>query len=637
VLSAFDRDAERQRLLTRRTLVLGGLKAAAVSALAGRLYYLQVVESDRYTTLAEDNRISLRLIAPPRGLIVDRNGVPLAVNEQNFRLILVSERAGDVERTLDQIAQLIAITESDRKRILRDIQRSRAFAPITVRENLGWEEVSAIEVNLPDLPGVSIDVGQVRSYPFGEATAHFTGYVGAVSEQELQGAEDPLLTLPGFRIGKSGVEKLHDLALRGSAGTLQLEVNAVGRVVRELSRMEGQPGRQVTLTIDAKLQHYAQQRLASEVSASAVIMDVQTGGIQAWASHPSYDPNQFSMGISGDLWRSLSANEAKPLINKVLAGEYPPGSTFKMIVGLAALEAGISPDARVFCPGHYTFGGHRFHCWKKHGHGAVDMYRAIAHSCDVYFYDVSRRVGIDRIASMARRFGLGQRTEVDLPGERAGIMPDTKWKKAKLREPWYEGETLVASIGQGYITTTPLQLAVMTARIANGGFAVQPHITKRIEALHEEKTSWPEIGVDPKHLDLVRRAMSAVTNEPGATAYGARIQTPGMEMAGKTGTVQVRRISKAERATGVKKGEDLPWKYRDHAMFVAFAPVHAPKFACAVVVEHGIAGGRVAAPIARDILAECQLLNSARTSVAEARAPAPPDTPGPAPSGERRP
>ncbi|MFC7333437.1 penicillin-binding protein 2 [Rhodocista pekingensis] len=629
MLSAFDRDAERQRVLTRRTLVLGGLQAAAVSALVARLYYLQIVESDKYSMLAEENRISLRLVAPPRGLIVDRYGVPLAVNEQNFRLLLTSERAGDVDLILEQVAGLVPLGDADYRRIRRDIQRSRSFMPVTVRENLTWDQVSAVEVNLPDLPGISIDVGQVRSYPFGEATAHVLGYVGAVTEKELEGAEDPLLTLPGFRTGKSGIERAHDLALRGTGGTVQLEVNAVGRVVRELSRNDGQPGREVALTIDAKLQHYVQQRLSAEQSAAAVVMDVHSGGIQALCSSPSFDPNQFAMGISLDLWKRLTADETSPLTNKVIAGLYAPGSTFKMIVALAALEHGIvGPDFRVFCPGHYELGSHRFHCWKKGGHGAMSMHDAIKHSCDTYFYEVSRRVGVDRIAEMARRFGLGQPTEIDLPGERGGLVPDSRWKRERLKAGWYEGETLIVSIGQGYMLATPIQLAVMQSRLVNGGFAVRPHLTRSVEGQEQERTQWPSIGVRPENLAVIARAMAAVTMEPGGTAFAQRITQPDMAMGGKTGTSQVRRISMAERATGVRKNEDLPWRERDHALFVGYAPVQSPRYAVAVIVEHGGGGGKVAAPIGRDILLECQMLDAMR--IAPAQAAALPVRPAPA-------
>ncbi|AIB12127.1 penicillin-binding protein 2 [Azospirillum baldaniorum] len=618
-----DRDTDRYRLLTRRAAVLGGLKLAGLSALVGRLYYLQVVESARFTMLAEENRISLRLVAPSRGTIVDRFGAPLAVNQQNYRVVVVSERTRNIQDTLDKISKIVPLTDGDRRRVMRELHRKRRFVPVTVRENLTWEQVATIEMNTPDLPGVAIEVGEIRHYPEAEATAHILGYVGAVSEAELNG--DPVLSLPGFRIGKAGMEKYHEKALRGTAGTSQLEVNAVGRVIRELSRDEGQPGREVQLTIDIGLQKFVQQRLAQEVSASCVVMDVHTGGIYALCSHPSYDPNQFTMGISAELWEELLSNQATPLNNKAVAGQYPPGSTFKPVVALAALESGlISRNHSVFCPGHMDLGDHRFHCWKKGGHGTVDVVGALRHSCDVWFYDVSRRIGIDRIAEMANRFDMGQLTGLDLPHERPGLIPSIDWKKGALGKPWAQGETLIAAIGQGYVLSTPMQLVAMTARLANGGFAVKPHLTKQIKALSGEQTSWPPIGVKKENLDLVLRGLYEVTNAPNGTAYKSRITEPGYEMAGKTGSAQVRRITMAERSTGVKKNEDLPWRERDHALFISYAPVSSPRYACAVFVEHGGGGSTAAAPIARDILLECQKRDPGRAAVAESAPPPPP-------------
>lgn len=618
-----DRDTDRYRLLTRRAAVLGGLKLAGLSALVGRLYYLQVVESARFTMLAEENRISLRLVAPSRGTIVDRFGAPLAMNQQNYRVVVVSERTRNIQDTLDKISKIVPLTDGDRRRVMRELHRKRRFVPVTVRENLTWEQVATIEMNTPDLPGVAIEVGEIRHYPEADATAHILGYVGAVSEAELNG--DPVLSLPGFRIGKAGMEKYHEKALRGTAGTSQLEVNAVGRVIRELSRDEGQPGREVQLTIDIGLQKFVQQRLGQEVSAAAVVMDVHTGGIYALCSHPSYDPNQFTMGISAELWEELLSNQATPLNNKAVAGQYPPGSTFKPVVALAALESGIiSRNHTVFCPGHMDLGDHRFHCWKKGGHGTVDVVGALRHSCDVWFYDVSRRIGIDRIAEMANRFDMGQLTGLDLPHERPGLIPSIDWKKGALGKPWAQGETLIAAIGQGYVLSTPMQLVAMTARLANGGFAVKPHLTKQIKALSGEQTTWPPIGVKKENLDLVLRGLYEVTNAPNGTAYKSRITEPGYEMAGKTGSAQVRRITMAERSTGVKKNEDLPWRERDHALFISYAPVSSPRYACAVFVEHGGGGSTAAAPIARDILLECQKRDPGRAAVAESAPPPPP-------------
>ena len=602
-------DVERQRAFSRRGLLLGGAQALLLTGLAARMYYLQVVEADRYKTLAEDNRINLRLLPPPRGRILDRFGYALASNRQNFRVVLVREQAGDVERVLNALSQLMALDEYDYKRVLREVSRKRGFVPVTVRENLTWDEMSRVEVNGPDLPGVSIEMGQIRDYPYASSMSHVLGYVAAVAERDLTG--DPLLELPGFRIGKNGIEQKYDLALRGSAGNSQIEVNAYGRVIRELKREEGKPGDELVLTVDGGLQTFVHQRLMSEKSASAVVMDTETGDVLALASVPSYDPNAFNIGLTVKQWNDLINDPLKPLNNKAIAGLYAPGSTFKMIVALAALKAGIGPDHRAFCPGFMTLGRARFHCWKRHGHGWVDMIRGIQHSCDIFFYDVSRKVGVDNIAAMARIFGLGEPVGIDLYGEKGGVIPTRDWKLANIGEPWQGGETLVASIGQGFVLTTPLQLAVMTARLATGK-AVVPRLTRGVRAENEHPAAPPPapdfapLDVPEAHLALMREAMDAVSNHPRGTAYRARIEDEGWELAGKTGTSQVRRITMAERAVGVTKNEHLPWRRRDHALFVSYAPVHKPRYCCAVVVEHGGGGSKVAAPIARDILIETQ-------------------------------
>ncbi|MCH7795634.1 MAG: penicillin-binding protein 2 [Proteobacteria bacterium] len=608
-------DNERSKSFTRRTLLVGGGQAALFAVLAGRMYYLQVVESDRYAMLAEDNRINLRLLPPPRGRIVDRFGVPLAVNQQNYRVVLVREQARDVERTLDALARVVELSEYDYERILREAKRKRAFVPVNVRDYLSWEEVSRIEVNAPDLPGVNIEVGQTRNYPFGESMTHVLGYVSSVSEREQTG--DPLLELPGFRIGKQGAEKQHDLQLRGSAGTSHLEVNALGRVIREVRREEGKPGRDLVLTLDAGLQTFVHDRLKGERSAAAVVLDALNGDVLALVSSPGYDPNIFNTELSRQTWNALVRDPLSPLTNKAIAGHYAPGSTFKMMVALAGLEAGISPDTTAYCPGFMRLGKGRFHCWKRGGHGRVNMYQGIQQSCDVFFYDLSRKVGIDRIAAMAKRFGLGAPVGIDLPGERGGAIPTRAWKRANFGEAWQGGETLVSAIGQGFVLTTPLQLAVMVARIANGGYAVRPRLTRPLaprgeeaepSAVEEVETAeaFPSLGIPEAHMRFIHTAMDLVTNSRRGTARRARIKEEGWEMAGKTGTSQVRRITMAERAAGITKNKDLPWRRRDHALFVAFAPVHSPRYACAVVVEHGGGGSKVAAPIVRDILTETQ-------------------------------
>ena len=613
-------------MFSRRAAILAGGKAVLLSGLAARMYYLQVIEADRYRMLAEENRINLRLLPPPRGHIIDRFGVALADNQQNYRVLLSAEDTPDVEATLDVLAQIIPLSSGERHRILRDLKRNRRFVPVTVRENLDWKQVAQIEVNAPELPGINIDVGQSRHYPFGPETAHVLGYVAAVSPKETTG--DPLLELPGFRIGKAGVEKVHDLQLRGSGGSSQVEVNAYGHVIRELSRQDGLPGEEVTLTVDLELQKMATERFGEE-SGAAVVLDIHNGDVLALVSTPGFDPNAFNRGLSQEEWRDLTSNPKLPLTNKAVSGQFPPGSTFKMIVLLAALEKGvIGPENKIQCTGEMELGNATFHCWKKGGHGWMDGFNAIMQSCDVYFYEVAKRTGINRIAAMARRFGLGNTLGIDLPGEKSGLIPTREWKKKAMGGVWHQGETVLAGIGQGYLLATPLQMAVMAARLANGGNVVTPRLTRpgpvpvpddpgrAVEDESRTRQSGKEsLSLIPAHLELVRDAMMAVTERPMGTAFKARIKELGKEMAGKTGTVQVRRITKSEREHGVYKNKDLPWRERDHAMFVGFAPVDAPRYAVSVVVEHGGGGSSVAAPIARDILAEAQRRKSARPGI----------------------
>ncbi len=602
------RDSERHKLFSRRAAMLAGGKALLLSTLVGRMYYLQVVESKRYKTLADENRINLRLLAPPRGRIVDRFGRAMADNQQNYRAVVIPEQAGDLSITLDLLSKIIPMADKDWRRILREAKRKRAFVPITVRENLSWGDVARIEVNTPDLPGVLIDVGQSRNYIYGSEATHVMGYVAAVSEKEI--TDDPLLELPGFRIGKAGIEKVYDMQLRGAGGSSQVEVNALGRVIRELARQEGQPGNEVRLTINLDLQRFVSKLLGNE-SASVVVVDVHSGDVLAMVSSPSFDPNMFNKGLDQAQWDTLIHNEKSPLTNKAISGQYSPGSTFKMAVALAALEKGsITPETKIHCSGSTKLGNAEFHCWKRGGHGSVNMEEAIEQSCDVYFYETARRAGIDRISAMGERLGMGKSLNLGLPGEKHGLMPTRKWKMGALSEPWQMGETMIAGIGQGYVLTTPLQLAIMTSRIANGGFQVSPRlvIDEKTEDAPDDETELKSIGVAPEYLQIVKNGMNRVVNGEKGTAKRSRISKAGMEMAGKTGTVQVRRISKLERETGVLKNDELPWKERDHALFVGYGPVENPRFAVSVVVEHGGSGSGAAAPLARDILLEAQKL-----------------------------
>jgi penicillin-binding protein 2 len=483
-----------------------------------------------------------------------------------------------------------------------------------VHDNLTRDQMDVIAVHTPEMPGVDIDAGEVRAYPYGETTAHILGYVGAASQNEIDEDDDAkILSAPGFRIGKNGVEKQYEERLRGQAGDVEMEVNAHGRVVQELMRHNPAAGDELTLALDIGLQQFVQQRLAREEGAAAVVLDIHTGEVLSLASQPSFDPNLFTYGIGQEDWDKLNTDLHSPLLNKVITGVYAPGSTFKPVVAMAALEADVvDPDARIYCPGFYEFGDHKFHCWKHGGHGHVNMVEAIAGSCDTYFYDLGHKTGIDKIQAMAHRFGLGQKLGIDLPHERPGFVPSRDWKQSTHHQSWQQGETLIAAIGQGYMLTSPLQLAIMAARLANGGYAINPHVTRKIGDKITVPAIVPSMGLNPRHLALVCDGLAAVINSQQGTAYAARITKEGMEFAGKTGTAQVRHISEAEHEEGVTKNEALPWKERDHALFAGFAPVGNPRYAIAVIVEHGGSGAHEAAPIARDILLECQTRGEAR-------------------------
>ena len=611
------RDTNRQKQFTRRAAIVAGGQTMLLAAIAGRMYQLQLLESDRYTVLADENRVSLRLLAPTRGRILDRFGVALADNRQDYHLALVAEQAGDILATLDALGMLIEIGEADHRRVLREVRRKHSFVPVVVRANLSWDEMARIEVAIPELPGVSIDQGVTRHYSFGESAAHVVGYVAAVAEEELDG--DPLLELPDFRIGKSGVEKSQDQELRGTAGTSQVEVNAFGRVVRELTRVTGKPGHDVVTTLDMAIQEFATRRCSAEQSVSSVLLDAVTGDILALVSVPGFDPVPFTTGLAPAMWQQLAHDPRKPLVNKVIAGVYPPGSTFKPMVAAAALTAGVlTPQTSFTCPGYLTLGNATFHCWRHDGHGTLRLRDAIKKSCDVFFYETARRVGIDRLAAMARRFGFGGLLGTDFPGQRPGLIPSREWKLAATGTQWSQGETVIAGIGQGSVLATPLQLATMVARLITGR-AVMPRLVRPEGLMRqggERLADFPALGVDPRALALIRDGMNAVVNEQGGTAYAARIVEPAFAMGGKSGTSQVRHISEYAREHGPRRARQIAWKDRDHALFVAFAPVAAPRYVCATVVEHGgISGGggsAVAAPICHDVLLEAQRRDPAR-------------------------
>ena len=594
---------ESARKIRRRGLIMGGLQAGLLGILALRMRYLQVDEADEYRLLAEENRINVRLLPPARGLIFDRNGVLIAGNAQNYRVVLVREDAGDVDAVLQKLVSLVPIPPDSLRKAAKELKRRSDFVPVTVADQLSWDDIATVAVNAPALPGVTPEVGLSRSYPLRDDFAHVVGYVGPVSEYDLSRLDDkdPLLEIPKFQIGKVGVEQRLERSLRGSAGFKRIEVNAVGRVMRELDRDEGKSGDNVQLSINARLQNFVHARMAGE-SAAAVIIDTENGDIVAMASTPAFDPNKFVRGISSADYRVLTGDKYRPLANKAVHGTYPPGSTYKMVTTLAAMEAGlVSAEETVYCPGYRVVAGRRFHCWKSSGHGNMNMHDALAQSCDVYFYDMAERIGIERMSGMARRLGLGERFDIATSGIAGGLIPSREWKMANQGADWMVGDSVNAVIGQGFVATSPLQLAVMTARLATGR-SVTPRLLRSVNGIEQPSGAGLPLDVPEHALNAARQGMISVSNQRRGTAYRSRVENPALRIAGKTGTSQVRNITAAERASGVIKNEDLPWERRDHALFVSFGPVDAPRYAAAVVVEHGGGGSTAAAPVARDIM-----------------------------------
>lgn len=599
-------ESKKLPILTRRSFVLSGLGITVSTILLARLYHLQFLQGDRYRTLADGNRIKLHLTPPLRGTITDRQGVPLATNEQNYRMLLRTDQSNDLEKTLHTINALVSLDDQKVADILKSRRPGRYAPPILLKEYLTWDEVARVEFYSASIPGLVIEIGQVRHYPYDAAFAHVVGYVGKITEDNLDDRD--LLKLPDFKVGIEGIEKRLELDLRGKPGVKEVEVNVHGQVVRELNATLSTPGKDVHLTLNQHLQSYSYNLLRDE-SAACVVMDLERGDILMQLSEPAFDPNQFSMGITSKYWKALRSNKKVPLMNKAIYGQYPPGSTFKMLVGLAALESGImNAGSTVYCPGHFFLGNHRFNCWKPGGHGTMDLRNAIAHSCDTYFYTAAQRIGIERIAEMCRTFGLGQKYDLPVGAQSSGIVPDPQWKRARFNQPWQAGDTVNAAIGQGYVLTTPLQLAIMTARLATGK-NIQPRLViPETELIDSPLPVWDSLPVTEANLKVVQEGMWRVTNSPGGTAYGRRIHDPKYAMSGKTGTAQVRRIT--------VRGQDqnsIPWEFRHHALFVGYAPADKPRYACALIVEHG-GGGGLAATYVRDILHTTQKIDAGKRS-----------------------
>ncbi len=578
-------DAQQGYSFSRRAVFLGAAQAALGLVLAGRMTWLAVYENDKYKLLAESNRVNLTLIPPRRGWIVDRRGVPIANNRTDFRVDIIPDRLENKGRVLTALRDLLALTAEDIARIEGDLKGAAGFQPVQVAENLDWERFAAVSVRLPELPGVAPTRGFARNYPAGAAVGHLVGYVGAATAEQFKETKDPLLVTPGFKLGKDGLEKMLESELRGKAGAKRVEVTARGKLVRELATRPDEPGKNVRLTIDAGLQEYAARRLGTE-SGSITVFDVTNGDILAMVSMPCYDPNAFSDGISRTEWAMLSTDDHLPLMNKTLQGLYPPGSTFKPATALAILGAGIDPKRVVYCNGGYQLGNRRFGCLGRHG--LMTMHTAIARSCNTYFYTMGREIGIDPIAVAARKLGFGAEFKLPLPSQRYGTMPDTAWKLRRYKQEWTQADTLNAAIGQGYVLVSPFQLALSAARVASSRELIPSLVVGK--SAPPRRLDFPE-----EHLAIVRSGMDEVVNGHG-TAGASKLQLDGIRMGGKTGTAQVRRIMDRNR------GQGGDWKFRDHGLFVCFAPVENPRYAASVVIEHGLGGARAAAPVAKDVL-----------------------------------
>jgi len=608
---------ERQGSFLRRTFVVGGLTALGGLALTGRLAQLQVIQADQYATMASNNQFNFRLVPPPRGRILDRGGVVIAGNRPSFRVLVVRDETRDLDQTLDLLGRLLPDTMDRRRSIIRDVNAAPRFSPVPVKSDLTWEEFARVNLYANELPGVMADMNEARYYPFGGAFAHVIGYVAKPNDRDIKAIEDrgekvpEILYNPGFRIGRQGVEKSFDTDLRGEAGGNRVEVDARGRVVAEDigGSRPAVPGKDVVLTLDADVQNRALE-VYGEESGGCVVMDIRNGDILCMVSAPSFDPNMFVGGVPSRVYGALRDYERKPLLDKAIYGSFPPGSTFKMTTALALLDAGVDPTERVVCTGGYRYGNRTFRCWKRGGHGAMDMHNAIKNSCDTYFYHLCNRAGVDRIARVAEDLGFHQTYEIGIAGQSKGTMPSRAWKAdyaRRTRNPhpdagtWYPGETLSVAIGQGAVSTTALQLAVMTSRLANGRKAVTPRLVKSVGGVERPAAGAArDLPFSREHLDIVRGGMVAVANDVTGTAYRAsQLGLGDIQMAGKTGTAQSR-----DYRPGESRGpRNADWTRRDHAIFVAFAPHDAPRYAIALIIQHAPAGGAAdAAPKAREIM-----------------------------------
>jgi penicillin-binding protein 2 len=588
--------------------ILSGFFILLITLYGLRLYYLQIIKGEFFLNQAENNRIRIEPVSAPRGIIYDRQGTVLVDNRPAYHVYLVREKV-NVQEIIKKLSAFCNVPEENLKAVLEKNRRMPLFKPIRLMSDINWDCLAKIEANSYRLPGVYVDVEPVRSYRFPGMASHILGYLGEITEEELAKPEYADYS-GGDDIGRTGIEKSYEKVLRGSRGIREVEVDALGRKLRVLDEKDPTPGHAIWLTIDAHIQYKAEE-LMKDLEGAVVAIDVKTGAVRAMVSSPTFDENLFVKGISPDDWKRLNSDPRHPLLNRAIQSAYPPGSTIKPFIALAGLQEGLIGKAdRVNCPGFFRFGNRDYRCWKKGGHGGVDLYRAIAESCDVYFYSLGNRLGITKLSTYFRMFNFGSPTGIEIPGEKSGIVPDPEWKLRFLRQPWHKGETISVSIGQGYLSVTPLQLAVAYGAIASDGILRKPFLVEKIEGEEKSKNHVPEtksIPIKPEYIKMVKAGLEGVVKDPKGTAH--RIWKETMPIAGKTGTAQV--IKFAERVENESK---IPKQFRDHAWFAGYAPSSDPEIVVVALVEHGGHGASAAAPIVASIIEEYFLVSKAKDS-----------------------
>ena len=596
----------KANLISRRMFILSTIKVGVFVSIISRLFYLQISENIKYRSLSDKNRFREWKLVPQRGIIEDFFGNKIADNTQTFQLYMTPEDVPNLEELFFKLSKIIDFNETRKKRLIKRLKKRKPWEPIIVSDNLSWPEFSKLNLFLHEMQGVKPVVALARKYSEDGSSSHIVGYVSDVSVRDLESTEWLReINVPGLKIGKNGLEKFLNKRIVGQPGIQRFEVNAYGKRIKELELFKGNAGENFRTTLDQEVQKFTSE-LIKKKSGSVCVMDIYTGDIVSLVSNPTFDPNKFVHGISQEDWQALIKDTKKPLINKSMAGLYPPGSTIKPIVALSALENDvISPKFTVECRGSVDLYDRTYHCWKDKGHGFMNLRNGIKQSCDIYFYEVARRLGIDRLSVTAKQFGLGQKVLGTFNEERSGVVPNTKWKLKNIGQGWYLGETFIAGIGQGYFQSTPMQLCLMTAQLANGGYKIKPKIIYNEQDLQtttkDSGEKFKQLYRNQENVKFVLDAQFGATNEPMGTSYRSRHVKPEYIYAGKTGTSQTRTITAEERELKLKQ-KDLPYKKRDHALFTAFAPYKNPRYAFSVIIEHGGTGSSAAAPIAKKVI-----------------------------------